>query len=86
MNQKEWDKWKELPATVDFFQYLEDTRGKSGRDIAEAITGGFPVTQEHTDKIAMECAVILEIGELEYEDIEDHYKSEIEEILEEEAA
>jgi len=78
MNQKEWDKWRDLPGTVEFFKYLGDFRGQIGREVALVVTSGETLRPEWVGRATEECAVYQELEAIEHTTIEEFYKTEIE--------
>lgn len=79
MNQQEWDQWKALPATAEFFKFLGDYRGQIGRNVALAVSDGEFVAPDVLDKDTEVCAIYKELETLDLEHIESFYKEEIEE-------
>lgn len=76
MNQKEWDKWKEQPQTVEFFKYLSDFREQIGRDVAIEISSGNYMTEEVIRFNATHCGIYSDIEHMDYSDIENFYEDE----------
>ena len=79
MNQKQWDKWKELPATVEFFRFLKDHREKIARDVAEAVSIGEFIAPDYLATTIETCGIYADLETVDYDRFEEHYKSEIDE-------
>lgn len=71
MNSKEWQEWKALPHSKQFFAYLKERRENGKEDLATGLFSqmdNFPVRQAHA---LGGLEMIKEIIELEEGDIVD---------------
>ena len=70
--------------TVAFFQYLEDMREQTARDIAIDIAEGINVPQKHIEQLTASCGVFVMVENAEYSDIEEFYSEVAQSKMEEE--
>ncbi len=74
MNQRQWNKWRKLPETTDFFKFLADYREYLGKEIASSIMGGVQVEHAFTDEAALRCELYHDLESLDYSYIGNFYK------------
>lgn len=73
MTDEAWLRWKSLPETGIFFNFLRDVRAQEGENVAMLVAGGIRVNPESVDKATMTCEALLFVEEADFHLIESFY-------------
>lgn len=76
MNEEMFQEWLENPATKHFLKYLEDKRKETGRVLGEDIAFGASYDENEGRRIAEECATLMYISDIDFEQIDSFYHPE----------
>lgn len=73
MNEDEWKEWRENPITNYFFKYLKNESRAEAVMLADIIQNGNILSESEQIQISTECATLIRIADIEYDDIESFY-------------